>query len=70
MPQVTPTIPWPAVRQSLTVSTVAGSGKVGDLGGGYADGPALQAEFRRPAALAMDAMGNLYIADEKNHRIR
>jgi sugar lactone lactonase YvrE len=63
-------MPWPTVRQELLVSTVAGSGKVGDLGGGYADGPALQAEFRRPAALAMDAAGNLYIADEKNHRIR
>jgi DNA-binding beta-propeller fold protein YncE len=70
IPQVTPTIPWPTVRQGLTVSTVAGSGKLGDLGGGYVDGPALQAEFRRPAALAMDAAGNVYIADEKNHRIR
>jgi len=70
IPQVTPTIPWPTVRQGLTVSTVAGSGKLGDLGGGYVDGPALQAKFRRPAALAMDAAGNVYIADEKNHRIR
>jgi len=52
------------------VTTYAGSGAVGDLGGGYADGPALQARFRRPAALAMDAAGNLYVADEKNHRIR
>ena len=65
-----PAEPWPTVRQGLLVSTVAGSGKVGDLGGGYVDGPALQAEFRRPAALAMDAAGNLYIADAKNHRIR
>ena len=69
-PQATPAVPWPTVRETLTVSTVAGSGRVGDLGGGYRDGPALQAEFRRPAALAMDTAGNLYIADEKNHRIR
>lgn len=69
-PQTTPVVPWPSVRSSLTVRTIAGSGKVGDLGGSYADGPALQAEFRRPPALAMDAAGNLYIADEKNHRIR
>jgi sugar lactone lactonase YvrE len=68
--QVTRTIPWPTVRQNLIVSTVAGSGRVGDLGGGYTDGPALLAEFRHPAALAMDPAGNLYIADEKNHRIR
>jgi sugar lactone lactonase YvrE len=70
LPQKTPVIPWPTVREGLTVSTVAGSSKVGELGGGYADGPALQAEFRRPAALAMDVKGNLYIADQKNQRIR
>ena len=52
------------------VQTFAGSGATGDLGGGYVDGPALQAQFRRPAALAMDIAGNLYVADEKNHRIR
>jgi sugar lactone lactonase YvrE len=52
------------------VSTVAGNGRIGDLGGGYVDGPALEAQFRRPAGLAMDSTGNLYVADEKNHRIR
>jgi len=64
------TLPHQAPVTSAVVQTFAGSGRTGDLGGGYLDGPALQAQFRRPAALAMDAAGNLYIADEKNHRIR
>ena len=52
------------------VRTVAGSGKPGDLGGGHVDGPTPEAQFRRPAGLAMDAAGNLYVADLKNQRIR
>ncbi len=66
----TPTSTQPAQVAPAVVKTVAGSGRVGDLGGGYVDGPAQQAQFRRPAALAMDSAGNLYVADEKNHRIR
>ncbi len=37
---------------------------------GAADGLAGAATFRRPADLAMDAGGNLYVADEGNHTIR
>lgn len=33
-------------------------------------GPAASAELRLPAGLALDASGNLYIADQANHRIR
>lgn len=47
------------------VTTVAGSGAPG-----FRDGPALQAEFMLPAALAMDADGNVYIADAAAQRIR
>jgi hypothetical protein len=65
-----PSPPESTPAATATVQTVAGSGRIGDLGGGYLDGPALQAQFRRPAALAVDAVGNLYVADEKNHRIR
>lgn len=47
------------------VITLAGSG-----GEGYADGPGRQASFRAPASLAVDAAGNVYVADTNNHRIR
>jgi len=54
----------------IVVRTSAGSGRTGDLGGGYRDGPASEAQFRRPAALALHPSGYLLVADEKNHRIR
>jgi sugar lactone lactonase YvrE len=52
------------------VATLAGSGKIGPLGGGYADGLALAAQFHDPMGLALDADGNLYVSDWVNHRIR
>jgi DNA-binding beta-propeller fold protein YncE len=48
------------------VSTYAG----GMRQAGYRDGPAEDARFRRPTALAMDALGNLYVADQAGNRIR
>lgn len=48
------------------VSTVAGVG----FQAGMRDGPAGQAFFGRPMALAADEAGNVYVADEDNHRIR
>lgn len=53
-----------------TVATLAGRGKIGPLGGGYADGPALYAQFHDPMGLAIDVDGNLYVSDWVNHRIR
>ena len=50
-----------------TMSTVAGTGTSGFSGDG---GPALSAQFALPSALALDASGNLYIADTNNHRVR
>ena len=52
------------------VDTLAGQGKIGPLGGGYADGPARLARFHDPMGLALDAQGNLYVSDWVNHRIR
>jgi sugar lactone lactonase YvrE len=50
-----------------TVSTVAGS----VLGaGGFADGTGATAKFFEPNGLAVDAIGNVYVADTANHRIR
>lgn len=43
----------------------------GDIGGaGNGDGVAIAARFDGPAGVAVDAAGNLYIADRNNHTIR
>ncbi len=47
------------------VTTWAGSD-----GAYFNDGPRLSAAFRSPHGLAIDASGNLYVADTFNHRIR
>ena len=49
------------------ITTVAGNGIEGYSGDG---GPATQAGFRFVRGVTVDAEGNLYIADEDNHRIR
>ena len=49
------------------IDTVAGTGSEGDGGDG---GPAVQAMLDTPTSLAVDADGNVYVADEHNHRIR
>jgi len=46
------------------LSTIAGSST------GYADGDGATARFNYPAGLAIDAEGNLYVADAMNNRIR
>jgi len=59
----------PVVRawEPGTITTVAGNGTYGFGGDG---GGAVNAQFAVPAGLALDASGNLFIADEYNHRIR
>jgi sugar lactone lactonase YvrE len=50
-----------------TIVTVAGTGTPGYSGD---NGPATQALLNGPSALALDAAGNLYIADAANFRVR
>lgn len=47
------------------VTTVAGDGTPGDR-----DGPAATARFRGPMGVAVDAAGNVFVADTYNDRIR
>jgi DNA-binding beta-propeller fold protein YncE len=49
------------------ITTVAGSGEPGFGGDG---GPATEAKIYSPTGVAVDSSGNLYIADNSNHRIR
>jgi sugar lactone lactonase YvrE len=48
-----------------TVSTVAGTGTIG-----LVNGTAETAQFYSPSALAVDALGNIYIADRGNNAVR
>ena len=50
-----------------TISTIAGNGTAGFSGDG---GAALAAELSNPSAVAVDASGNIYIADTGNNRVR
>jgi sugar lactone lactonase YvrE len=49
------------------ITTVAGDGIPGYSGDG---GPAVNADLNDPSGLALDALGNLYIADTQNSRVR
>ncbi|QYM77807.1 immunoglobulin domain-containing protein [Horticoccus luteus] len=57
-------VPAPAVP--MTITTVAGQ----VLTAGSADGTGTGATFRDPMAVAVDATGNIYVADTDNHVIR
>ena len=50
-----------------TMKRIAGTGKSGFTGNG---GPALQASLAGPKCVALDAAGNVYLADTESHSIR
>ena len=50
-----------------TITTVAGTGGAGFAGDG---GPATEARLHKPTGVAVSRKGELFIADEYNHRIR
>ena len=64
-----------ADEKNHVIRRIAPGGVVTTLAGGsgypgYADGPAATARFRLHKGVAVDATGNLYVADAGNHAIR
>jgi sugar lactone lactonase YvrE len=55
------------IDQSGNISTIAGTGQAGFSGDG---GPALQAQVNDPSGVAVDDLGNVWIADTYNNRLR
>lgn len=53
------------VTSSGVVSTYAGTGVIGGT-----DGPALSATFNEPWGITCDTLGNVYVVDTKNYKIR
>jgi sugar lactone lactonase YvrE len=49
------------------ITTVVGTGQEGFAGDG---GPATAAQLAGPQAVAVDQAGNLYVSDNRNHRVR
>jgi len=56
-----------SVYAASIISTVAGNAKAGTVGNG---GPATSASLHKPAAAAVDARGNTYIADPVNNVVQ
>ncbi len=55
------------VTPAGTASTIAGTGIAGSAGDG---GLATLAQLNRPSAVAVDAAGNVFIADQENNKVR
>ena len=55
------------IAQTGIITTMAGNGIIGFSGDG---GPAIEAALNGPSGVFVDDFGNIFIADEHNHRIR
>ena len=59
---------------SHTVRLMRPTGDVITLGGqgtaGYVDGKKIESKFNQPTEIAVDAKGNIFVADLSNHMIR
>jgi large repetitive protein len=58
------------IQGSVDISTFAGASITDNGGGGTADGTGTAARFNGPSGIAIDAAGNLYVADYNNGLIR
>ena len=56
---------WLSLSTSLELSTIAGSNVAG-----FVNGFGLSSQFNAPEGIAVDGVGNLYVADRNNHSIR
>ena len=54
-----------AIESTSIVSTIAGSGISGII-----EGTSIEARFNYPSGIAVDASGTLYVADQRNNKIR
>ncbi len=63
-----------ADRKNHCIRKITTNGDVSTYAGtctqGYTDGPANQAQFDSPVGLTIDLLGNMYVADTGNQRIR
>ena len=58
------------IQGTVDVSTFAGGSPANNGAGGFADGTGTAARFAGPSGLAIDAAGNLYVADLGNGLVR
>jgi sugar lactone lactonase YvrE len=55
------------IGKYTVITTIAGNGSWGNTGDG---GPATDAQLNQPMGLALDAIGNVYFADQTNNSVR